>query len=211
MKITQHKLVGANCSHKLSPNHGANFAAARPDTIVIHYTAGPTLSSAVDSFLNPERKASAHLVVSRDPEDGAAVKIVQMVPFDTVAWHAGPSKWKSRTGLNKFAIGIEIVNAGLLVRAGEKFQAWFGRLYPVSEVIEAVHRNETTPRFWHRYTEKQISTVFDLCDLLIQTYPITTIVGHEEISPGRKVDPGPAFPLDKLRERLIIRNRGENR
>lgn len=211
MQIANHKLSGTNVSYKLSPNHGGKFAANLPDTIVIHYTAGPTLSSAVNSFLDPQRKASAHLTVSRDPEDGATIKIVQMVPFDTVGWHAGPSTWKGRSGLNKFAIGIEIVNGGPLTRAGEQFQAWYGRLYPPSEVIEAVHRNETTPRFWHRFTEKQITAVFELCDVLMAKYPIKTIVGHEEISPGRKTDPGPAFPLDKLRERMLVRDRGLNR
>jgi hypothetical protein len=52
--------------------------------------------------------------------------------------------------------------------------------------------------------------VFELCALLVQTYEVTMIVGHEEISPGRKSDPGPAFPLDKLRDRLLGSGRNED-
>jgi len=72
-----------------------------------------------------------------------------------------------------------------------------------------VHRNESTPRYWLRYTEWQIATVSEICAALIATYPITMILGHEEIAPSRKQDPGPAFPLDKLRDRLLVRDRAE--
>lgn len=48
-----------------------------------------------------------------------------------------------------------------------------------------------------------------LCRLLIRKYPIDTIVGHEEISPHRKSDPGPAFPLERLRDRLLGGTRQE--
>ena len=43
--------------------------------------------------------------------------------------------------------------------------------------------------------------------MLLKEYKIASILGHEEISPGRKLDPGPAFPLDKLRERILYPNR----
>ena len=46
-------------------------------------------------------------------------------------------------------------------------------------------------------------------DTLIDTYPIGMILGHEEISPKRKVDPGPAFPLDKLRDRMFLADRSQ--
>jgi N-acetylmuramoyl-L-alanine amidase len=73
-----------------------------------------------------------------------------------------------------------------------------------------VHRNQTLPAFWHAYTEQQIASVFEVCRLLIDTFDIKFILGHEEISPGRKVDPGPAFPLDKLRELLLNGSRNED-
>ncbi|MEJ2055442.1 MAG: SH3 domain-containing protein, partial [Calditrichaceae bacterium] len=57
--------------------------------------------------------------------------------------------------------------------------------------------------YWQRYTEKQITVVSEICSDLVKEYGIEYILGHEEISPGRKIDPGPAFPLDKLRNRIL--------
>jgi N-acetyl-anhydromuramyl-L-alanine amidase AmpD len=54
-----------------------------------------------------------------------------------------------------------------------------------------------------RYTEVQLRVVDELCGLLVAAYGITQILGHEEIAPGRKIDPGPAFPLDEMRRRLL--------
>jgi N-acetylmuramoyl-L-alanine amidase len=146
-------------------------------------------------------KASAHLVVGRQGE------VRQLVPFNLISWHAGASKFQERTGLNRFSIGIEIDNAGRLTKSGEKYVSWFGRKYTADEVIEATHRNETTPSFWHVYEEEQIDCVYKICRALIGNYSISHIVGHEEISPRRKTDPGPAFPLDKLRQRLLVEDR----
>lgn len=136
--------------------------------------------------------------------DGA---VTQLVPFDTVAWHAGKSSYGGRDGLNNYSIGIEIDNAGLLTKTEGGYQAWFGKDYPASEVIQAVHRNEKTLRYWHAYTAEQIEAVKNLCRLIMEHYPIKLILGHEEISPGRKVDLGPAFPLDKLRDKLLSAGR----
>src|SRR4029079_14537930 len=105
---------------------------------------------------------------------------------------------------NQFSVGIEIDNAGPLTRTGDgKFVSWFGGVYPASDAVGGIHRNETTPRFWLQYTEVQLALVEQICALLVATYPIKLMVGHEEIAPGRKIDPGPAFPLDRLRGRLL--------
>jgi len=203
MEIANHRLKDSGVKFRDSPNHGGIFAAGLPDSIVIHYTAGSSAASSVETLCRPESKASAHLVVGRDDS------VTQLVPFNTIAWHAGASSYQGRSGFNNFSIGIEIDNAGSLTKSGDEFVAWFGRSFPASEVVEAVHRNESTPGFWLRYTEGQIATVSAICEALIAAYPITMILGHEEIAPGRKRDPGPAFPLDKLRDRLLVRDRAE--
>ncbi len=95
------------------------------------------------------------------------------------------------------------------MKSGNEYLAWFGEPVPKEEVLEAVHRNETTPAYWHRYSKKQIDVVFSLCTELRDAYGISAIFGHEEISPKRKIDPGPAFPLDQLRDRVILRDRPE--
>lgn len=203
MLIRKHALEGEGIDFMESPNHGGLFGADLPDTLVIHYTAGGSKASSVDTLCNPDVKASAHVVVGRDGS------ITQLVPFNTIAWHAGKSSHQDRTGLNKYSIGIEVDNAGRLTRSGSGYTSWFGKVYPEDEVVEATHRNESTPSHWHAYTEKQIKAVSNVCAALIGKYKISTLLGHEEISPGRKSDPGPAFPLDKMRERLLVRDRAD--
>jgi N-acetylmuramoyl-L-alanine amidase len=196
MQIKNHKLL--NVDFKPSPNTGGPIA---PDSIVIHYTGGSSASSAISWFENPDSRVSAHIVIARDGT------ITQMVPFNVKAWHAGPSAYGGRSGFNNFSIGIELDNAGILTRRENGFMAAFGRSYPAGEVVKLKHRNEAFERYWHTYTEQQIEQTETLCRLLIQTYNIKLIVGHEEIAPGRKTDPGPAFPLDKLREKILLSDR----
>lgn len=203
MKIIKHLLKGEGINFIKSPNHGGKLENEQPDSIVIHYTAGGSAEGAIKSLCNPGRKASAHVVISRD---GA---VTQLVPFDTIAWHAGKSSFDGRESFNKFSVGIEMDNAGKLEKTEAGFTSWFGRDYPANEVIHATHRNKSEAAYWHKYTEEQIAETFELCSILMQTYPIKLVVGHEEISPSRKIDPGPAFPLDKLRDRLIVRDRAE--
>lgn len=200
MKIQDHRLYveGKAVSFKKSPNTSGKFSSEDLDTIIIHYTAGANASSSIDTLTNKSVKASAHLVVSRDGS------ITQLVPFDEVAWHAGKSEYNGRKGFNKYSIGIEIDNAGLLTKAGNSYKSWFGREYAKSGVVEAIHRNETTKKYWHAYTEAQIEAVESICKALIDTYGIQSILGHEEVAPMRKVDPGPAFPLDQLREKILF-------
>ena len=201
MEIKDYYIHGDNVKKfTKSPNHSGKYASGMPDTIVLHYTAGPA-KPAINTLTNPRVKASAHVVVHRDGT------ITQLIPFNLIAWHAGRSEYKGRTGFNKYSIGIEIENSGSLTKSGNVYRAWFGAAYNPSDVIEAVHRNQTTIKFWHTYTAEQIATVTDLCRLLIDQYKSSYILGHEEIAPGRKSDPGPAFPLDRMRNSLLTGDR----
>lgn len=198
--ITNHRIV--NVPQRNSPNHGPNFDKGLPDTLIIHFTGGSSADSSVSWLCNPQAKASAHVVIGRD---GA---ITQLVPFDLIAWHAGASAYGGRTGFNRYAIGIELDNPGRLSRTQSGgYVADFGRSYPPEQVVNAVHRNEKVASFWLTYTEPQLATAFDLCATLCNVYPIQQILGHEEIAPGRKIDPGPAFPLDRLRQLIVNRDR----
>ena len=207
MKISKHLLHGdavQKVGFTAFPNKSGPFKAGLPDTIVIHFTAGRDRQSAVKTLIDPTVKASAHLVVGRDGS------VTQLAPFNEICWHAGKSAYDGRVGLNEFSIGIEIDNAGRLERQGDGFFSWFGRQYPREEVFEGVHRNESESSYWHRFQERDIETVREICLLLIRAYGLKLILGHEEIAPGRKTDPGPAFPLDRLREKLLAADRDEN-
>jgi N-acetylmuramoyl-L-alanine amidase len=201
MEISGHKLTPDFAEINEVNKTSGDFKSGLPDTIVIHYTAGSSAMSAINTFKNPSVKASAHVIV------GADGKLTQMVPFHKIAWHAGKSSWLDRKGLNQYSIGIEIVNAGRLEKCGDKLRSWFGKTFQIEDALEAVHHNESEPSWWHCYTEEQISAVFELCKTIMDTYQIRYILGHDEISPGRKSDPGPAFPMEKLRERLLHNNR----
>ncbi len=188
----------SNVKHFLCKKNTVKFSQGQPDTIIIHYTGGRNAESSAKYLCKDDVKASAHVVIGRDG------KIIQLVPFDTIAWHAGKSAYEERFGFNKYSIGIELDNAGILDKAGDEYLSWFGKKYEAKDVIQAIHRNESKERFWHIFTEEQIQVCEDLCTLLLKDYKtIKNILGHEEIAPGRKFDPGPAFPLDKIRNLLL--------
>lgn len=197
MEIKNHLLSGPKVNKMVpSPNHSGEFAKGDLDTVIMHYTAGP-YSQSLKTLINPNVRASAHLILDRDGS------ITQLIPFNLMAWHAGNSYYNGRTGFNKYSIGIEMVNSGYLTKSGNIYRAWYGEAFNPSEVIEAIHRNQTTPKYWHVYTAEQIDAAYDLVQVLINTYGLKNILGHEEIAPKRKMDPGPAFPLDRFRERLL--------
>jgi N-acetylmuramoyl-L-alanine amidase len=203
MEIKDHLLQGENVKFKKTPNVSGEFAKGDLDTVVIHYTAGP-YGPALATLTNPRVKASAHLIVDIDGS------VTQLAPFNIMTWHAGASEWKGRVGLNKYSIGIETVNSGPLTKSGNLYRAWYGASFDEDQVIQAVHRNETEMRYWNIYTQEQITVITEICQLLIDTYGIKEIVGHEEIAPKRKTDPGPAFPLDRMRNKLLQGSRDDN-
>ncbi len=204
MEIKDHILTGTNVNKMVpSPNHSGEFAKGDLDTVVMHYTAGPYQTS-LRTLINPKVRASAHVIIDRNGS------ITQLIPFNLMAWHAGESYYKGRVGYNKYSIGIEMVNSGYLTKSGNIYRAWYGEAFNPSDVVEAIHRNQSVPKFWHVYTPEQIDSAYDLVELLIETYGIKNILGHEEVAPKRKTDPGPAFPLDKFRERLLGTTRDQD-
>lgn len=91
-----------------SPNFDDRPAGSVIDTLVIHDTESPGVTKAqtiARIFANPRFDASAHYVIGKDGT------IVQCVPDEKRAWHAGPSRFRGRYHVNDFAIGIELVNA----------------------------------------------------------------------------------------------------
>lgn len=172
-----------------------------PRFLVMHYTAGFSVESAIQSYRN--RRVSAHLTVDTDGT------VYQHVPFDTVAWHAGPSRWMGYTGLNNCSIGIEIINAGWFKKSGNSY-CRDKVCYPASKMPQMeAHphpRVGSGTYWWPVFPEPQISAVEDLAEMILDAYPILDIVSHEQIDTrGWKTDPGPAFPMDRF-QRLLHRH-----
>ena len=96
-------------------------------------------------------------------------EIVNLVPDLYISWHAGKSSWKNYKSLNKNSIGIEVTNPG----------HEFG---------------------YKKFSQKQIFSLLRLSKSLIKKYKIgyKNILGHSDIAPQRKKDPGEKFPWEYL-------------
>lgn len=199
MKILQHFLHiddATRVPFAKTPNLGKEF---HPEYLVMHYTAGSTAAGAVQWLTNPQSLASAHLVIGRDGS------LTQLAPFNRIAWHAGASFWEGRNGLNEYAIGIELDNAGRLMKHPNGWLAPFGREYAAEDAIEANHKHDTRIFGWHIFSPIQLEKALEVSLLLFEKYKLLDVVGHDDISPGRKWDPGPAFPMDSFRSKLLGR------
>lgn len=190
---------GTNVAFVKSPNIGGKM---KPEFLVIHYTASGPGSDIAAYFGKPAAKVSAHLVVRRD----GTVK--QCVPFDTVGWHAGKSEWRDRqgklhVGLNQNSIGIEIENWGPLRKAGGGWLSWTDQPVDKAHVVEARHRNDGVLRGWEAFTSAQIKATISASRAICAAYEIEEIVGHDDIAPGRKSDPGPAWDMPSFRKRVL--------
>jgi N-acetylmuramoyl-L-alanine amidase len=181
--------------------------------LVMHFTAGRGFDSTVSYFKDPANKVSAHLVVGRKGE------LVQMVPFDRPAWHAGAASTWTYTkpavtnkqlpyavdqavvlkGMNFYSLGIEFDNYGPLRLQGKKIVTWFGHEVPSNEVVEVdpKARGSFGTRFWHAYSPLQLDLAERLATILVRGFGLRGVLGHSDILRG-KTDPGPLFPLQHI-------------
>ena len=154
--------------------------AMLPSYLVIHYTGDNSPASTISWFKDPRAQASAHLLIDRNGG------ITQFGKFTEVLWHAGASTWKGINGMNSHSIGIELTNLGRLS-------------HETDDSVHVIYKNEPEPTYWQKYTDVQIKVLHEVADLLVKTYTLKEIVGHDDIAPGRKIDPGAAFPWDEFK------------
>jgi len=121
------------------------------------------------------QQVSAHYLVRDEPPS-----IYQLVDENRRAWHAGISSWGGHTHLNSASIGIEIVNAG--------------------------YTDTPKGRVYVPYPPAQVDSVIALVKDIVARHNIRPerIVGHSDIAPGRKQDPGPLFPWRQLANAGVI-------
>ncbi len=160
-----------------SPNCDQRPPGSEIDLLVIHGISlppgefgGPYIDQLFTNRLDPgahpyfapiaDLRVSAHLLIRRDGE------LVQYVPLQQRAWHAGVSSFAGRERCNDYAIGIELEGSDHTPYT----DAQYGRLQQVIAAIQAQFPAITAER----------------------------IVGHSDIAPGRKSDPGPAFDWQRL-------------
>jgi len=181
-----------------TPNNGGKFKAGQPTILVCHYTAGGAGLDSANYLMKSAAEASAPFVIDRD---GA---VLQISEIDLVNWHAGKSAWKGLTKLNAYSIGLEFANLGYMKKVGGKWMTGASKFQSeytgTNGVIEAAHKNDPTKiQGWEKYPDVQIVAGLALAEWLLTQFPtIKEVVGHDDISPGRKSDPGPAFPMGRF-------------
>lgn len=145
--------------------------------IIIHYTA--TTDEVSVRALTKGNVSSHYLITSKDEEP-----IYNLVSLDKRAWHAGLSEFGDRRNLNDTSIGIEIVNLG--IKSYDETEKKYGFFIPEDKYIE--------------FEEGQIKKLAFLLKELIKKYNIKPkdILGHSDIAPTRKIDPGAKFPWERL-------------
>jgi N-acetylmuramoyl-L-alanine amidase len=165
---------------------------SRVSMIIIHHT-----SSNFEDSVNILTKASSRPVSSHylvpDPSDltytDDTLEVYKLVPETERAWHAGRSYWAGKSGLNDQSIGIEVVNQTYCTLG--------------NAVIEETDEANLAKRicFYPDFPETQMDLLIGLLQDILERHPEikpVNIIGHSDIAPGRKIDPGPRFPWQRL-------------
>ncbi len=161
---------------KVDRSHTSQNQDSRVLFLVLHYTVGD-FNNALRVLTQPSSApVSSHYLVSENP-----VRTYQLVDESRRAWHAGPSHWRGHTQLNASSIGIEIVNRG-------------GTQGPDGTTV------------FQPFPQAQVDEVIALCREIVQRHRIRPerIVGHSDIQPQGKQDPGPLFPWRQLAQAGLI-------
>ena len=156
-----------------SPNHDERRAGAGIRYLILHYTGMATGQEALDRLRDPEAKVSAHYLVE---ENGT---IHQLVDEDKRAWHAGVSSWEGESDINSLSIGIELVNPG------HDYPGYKGDYRP--------------------FPEAQMTSLLELSREIVDRHDIKPwhVLGHSDVAPARKIDPGELFDWRWLAQRGV--------
>ena len=159
---------------RIDTSLSARSQSSRVKFVVLHYT----VSNLPQSIrILTEQVVSAHYLLTDEIEPRA----YHLVDETRQANHAGVSHWKNYTLLNGSSIGIEIVNPGFTVGA------------------DGV-------RTWYPFPQAQIDQLILLLKQIVARHQIApdNIIGHSDIAPGRKQDPGPMFPWFQLAQAGLV-------
>jgi len=151
-------------SGKIIINYSPNFSSntRNPKNIkflIFHYTGMKSEKNAINKLIDEKSKVSSHYFIKRNGE------IILMVPDLYIAWHAGVSKWKKFSSLNKHSVGVEISNRG----HGNGYQQ-----FSKKQIQSLIRLSKSIIK---KYKVKK-------CNIL----------GHSDIAYNRKKDPGEKFP-----------------
>ena len=195
MTVTCVSLLMTGCSSSSLPIQylpSQNYNA-RVKYIVIHYTAGNYEESM--NYLVHGNRVSSHYLIPENhdesyPDDD--LKVFQLVDESYRAWHAGVSQWGDQENLNDLSVGIELVNA-------PECHRHISEIIPENITSDPDYASRIC--YYPDFDPEQIQLLIALIQKLQEYYPNikpTNIVGHSDIAPNRKSDPGPRFPWNQL-------------
>lgn len=192
LKIQNDKLVSDEFKIDYRTTHKKSSGRLNKKFLVIHYTAGLTYEGDLRVLSSSSAQASCHLVLGPEGEVG------QVGDFNDVLWHAGRSSWKGLSGLNRYSIGIEVTSPGWVTKdsngvwrhsRGSAIPSKHQNLY---NYVRARHENGGPERWWAGFTDAQNERLLDIGSFLMKEYNLE-VVGHDQIAPSRKIDPGPCM------------------
>ena len=162
-----------------SQTYQASGKSERIKSIVLHYTVSDNARS-INTLTTGQ--VSAHYLILDHDDD----RIYNLVPESERAWHAGDGGFSGRTILNDTSIGIEIVNVGIKPEYRNALKDGNLDYHPYEHYVE--------------FDELQIRKVAQLVQDLAARYSISpkNIIGHADLAPSRKIDPGAKFPWQRL-------------
>lgn len=171
-----------------------------PEGAIIHFTAGwdTEESKAINEVKRGKENGYCFFVI------GPTGKVYQSFPLSDWGYHAGKSHWPSLgSDVSKRLVGIEICNPGKLrPQPDGTFKSWFGQVIKEGEIRHIKGLNSKFYQeegFYKKYTDAQEKALVDLLVWLYINNPlvfhIENILGHCDVSPGRKNDPGGALSM----------------
>lgn len=188
-KLLSHPLANKSYSHATQ----GSFRKGYPEGLIVHFTAGQCddESDMVGTIQWGKGEGYAFWGI------GPTGKLYETHKLDRWGHHAGSSSWPSLgSSVSKYLLGVEIASAG---RVSSDGVSWFNKKYPASKLRTVTAKHNVQSGTYVKYTPEQEDALIELCLWLKRNNPdvfsFDLVLGHDEVAPSRKNDPGGALSM----------------